>query len=160
MNSLLAACHEFLDRRRNSTALTAATEHENIAADSDNNRDASGQRPKLVARDSVVSINNPVISTLPLEDEDFREIALEFVPQLEKNLIAMDKAVDEGDFAELATLAHWLKGAGGTCGYNDFYQPCVQLEEVAKVNDANGAVQHLDQLWDIASRIVVPVPSA
>ncbi len=135
MRSLLAACHDFLERRGNSIVIG---------------------RPQLVAREEAGTIANPVISTLPLDDEDFREIAIEFVAQVEKYLHSMDEAVNDEDFEELAKLAHWLKGAGGTCGYQEFYQPSLELERAAKDSDADRSARYVDDLWDIANRIVVP----
>ncbi len=44
----------------------------------------------------------------------------------------MCDAWESGNFAELAELAHWLKGAAGTVGFHDFTEPAKRLESLAK----------------------------
>ena len=119
----------------------------------------ASNRPSLEVR-SDITVTSPVISNLPLDDEEFRQIASDFVPQLESNLKSMDQAFSDSNFEELAVLAHWLKGAGGTCGYGEFYDPCVVLEQTAKANDEAESKKVIEQLWSIGERIVVPEPTA
>ncbi|MGH8673593.1 MAG: ATP-binding protein, partial [Burkholderiales bacterium] len=51
-----------------------------------------------------------------------------FTARLDEQLDAMDRACKARDFQELAALAHWLKGAGGTVGYDAFTEPSMELE--------------------------------
>ncbi len=44
----------------------------------------------------------------------------------------MDRAWKDKDYDELAGLAHWLKGAGSTVGYDEFTKPAARLENLAK----------------------------
>ena len=64
------------------------------------------------------------------------------------------------NLAELAQLAHWLKGAGGTVGYDEFTAPAARLEElvVARTLDEIPAV--LAELRALAGRLVVPADEA
>ena len=52
-----------------------------------------------------------------------------FVEQLPAKLQAMQAALERRDLAELAALAHWLKGAGGTVGFDAFFEPARKLEQ-------------------------------
>ena len=70
----------------------------------------------------------PVFSTLPMEDPEFREIVQEFVDRLQPQIAAMQRACQQHDFKELAQLAHWLKGAGGTAGFAVLTEPARRLE--------------------------------
>ena len=85
----------------------------------------------------------------------FRQVAIDFVPQLEAKLIQMDAALEKSDFVELAALAHWLKGAGGTCGFNSFTDPSTLLEQAAKDTDALRCSIMIDRLWFQGTQIVV-----
>ena len=42
---------------------------------------------------------------------------------------------------ELVSLAHWLKGAGGTLGYDDSTKPAEDLESFAKADYVEKANQ-------------------
>ena len=54
------------------------------------------------------------------------------IRKVEKQMVRMEQASISGDLEELALLAHWLKGAGGTVGYDDFSHPAAELEKFAK----------------------------
>ena len=98
---------------------------------------------------------DPIFSDLPMDDESFREIARDFVPQLETKLRELDEAVGRSDFEEIASLAHWLKGAGGTCGFSQFTEPSGRLELHANDRDVDRCEKQVDLLWYMGSQIVI-----
>jgi len=116
---------------------------------------ATQQRPKLVHLRRMKDAVDPIVSSLPTDDEMFREVAIDFVPQLEVKLRSMDEALQKDDFVELAGLAHWLKGAGGTCGFDTFTEPSSLLEQAAKANDSLRCKIMIDRLWFQGTQIVV-----
>ena len=101
------------------------------------------------------NIIDPIYSTLPDED-DFRDIIVDFIPQVEAKLRMMDQAIGNESYNELAALAHWLKGAGGTCGFLDLHAPSLELENAAKAHDKEGCQMCLDLIVAVSQRIVVP----
>jgi HPt (histidine-containing phosphotransfer) domain-containing protein len=68
----------------------------------------------------------------------------------------MERAHAAGNFTELTALAHWLKGAGGTVGYDDFTAPARNLETLAKAGDAQGTRAVLDELRGLEAHLVIP----
>src|SRR5262249_28665609 len=54
---------------------------------------------------------------LPLYDETFREIVQEFSVKVNSQIERMKLAYAAEDWKDLVELAHWLKGSGGTAGY-------------------------------------------
>ncbi|MDB5999321.1 MAG: luxQ 5 [Rhizobacter sp.] len=68
----------------------------------------------------------------------------------------MQTALAQGDQAEMARLAHWLKGAGGTVGFDDFFEPSLDLEQQALANDSAAMTRSIAVLQGLASRIVTP----
>jgi len=82
-----------------------------------------------------------------------------FAARLQEQMLAMDRAYADGNLPELAALAHWLKGAGGTVGYHAFTEPARALELCAKGGDAQGAGTALRELRHLAERVVVPSES-
>ncbi|HVW01313.1 MAG TPA: ATP-binding protein [Planctomycetaceae bacterium] len=97
-----------------------------------------------------------IVSTLPADDAEFVEIIQEFVERLKQQLSAMELAHAGRDAAELARLAHWLKGSGGTAGFPMLTPVSQQLEAAAKQGDLDAAAQPLAEIRIIASRIAVP----
>jgi len=83
-------------------------------------------------------------------------ILRKFAGRLDGQLAAMDLALRGGDMKELAALAHWLKGAGGTVGYHAFTEPARTLEMAAKGGDADGASAALRELHHLGARLAVP----
>jgi CheY-like chemotaxis protein/HPt (histidine-containing phosphotransfer) domain-containing protein len=97
----------------------------------------------------------PVVSRLANHPK-LRPAIRRFAGRLDEQLTAMDAAHAAGDFKELAALAHWLKGAGGTVGYDDFTAPARNLETFAKAGDGAGAGAALRELRGLARRLVTP----
>ena len=51
-----------------------------------------------------------LISALPMDDEEFREIVLEFKARAQEQVVELESALAASDWHKLATTAHWLKG--------------------------------------------------
>lgn len=99
----------------------------------------------------------PVMSSLPLDDPEFRQIVLGFLPRLQEQLAEMDVAWRRRDLDALARLAHWLKGAAGTVGFDAFTKPAQSLEKRAKGGDeTDGIAELLKELRELADAIVIP----
>jgi two-component system, sensor histidine kinase len=97
-----------------------------------------------------------ITSELPTDDVDFREIVEEFVDRLHQQLDAMQRALSHGDLDELARLAHWLKGAGGSAGFPALTAPAKHLEIVVKEDRCDEIESAINKLLEIAARIVKP----
>jgi PAS domain S-box-containing protein len=98
-------------------------------------------------------------SSLPMDDPEFREIAADFVLGLGTKLQQMRDTLNARNLSELAKLAHWLKGSGGTCGFPQFSQPAKELEVAAKSNAADQADHWLQQIEQIAELLESPTES-
>jgi HPt (histidine-containing phosphotransfer) domain-containing protein len=98
-----------------------------------------------------------------MDDKDFVHIANLFHVQLRKKLDLMEVAFQSQDFNQLNELGHWLKGAGGSAGFDDFNYPGKQLESYANAQDLEGLQQHLHELRNMSNRIRIvpetPVPN-
>jgi two-component system, sensor histidine kinase len=94
-----------------------------------------------------------IFSTLPTDDPEFREIVAEFIERLQPRVYTIRQVADAKDFAELARLAHWLKGAGGTAGFPVLTQPARQLESLAKDQQCDEIEATVKELVDLVQRI-------
>ena len=98
---------------------------------------------------------SPIISRLGHNNPKFSKVIARFVSRLEDQLPAMDEACRTRDFVGLAKLGHWLKGAGGTVGFDIFYEPASELEMAAKAGDLETVERQLQQIHGLAARIVI-----
>ena len=103
-----------------------------------------------------VPVREPIASSLPTDDPDFREIVEEFVDRLHVQMEAMQRAVSRGDLDELGRLAHWLKGAGGSAGFAALTAPAKRLEMVVKDEQCDEIEGAIEELLEIAARLVKP----
>ncbi|HEY7491909.1 MAG TPA: ATP-binding protein [Candidatus Tectomicrobia bacterium] len=97
----------------------------------------------------------PLVSRLAVHNPRFRSIVTRFVQRLDVQLKAMEQAIHNRDFDELASLAHWLKGAGGTVGFDAFTAPAAHLESLARAKNEDQLDAALQELQRLASRVVV-----
>ena len=97
----------------------------------------------------------PVVSRLASNPRLHATIE-KFVCRLEEKLEAMQACLDARDFEELAKLAHWLKGSGGTVGFDVFGEPAANLELLAKERKEGEIEASISELRSLAERIVVP----
>jgi PAS domain S-box-containing protein len=79
-----------------------------------------------------------------------------FTARLGEQLDAMERAWKAHDHTELSALAHWLKGAAGTVGYDAFTEPAFELEQLIKAGADERIEAALQQLRRLQRRIVVP----
>lgn len=100
-----------------------------------------------------------LISKLPAEDAEFQEIVREFVERLREKLREMETAWHARDFQTLARLANWLKGSGGTAGFDAFQEPSIRLELFATEHSTAGIIEILAELRDLTSRIELVEPA-
>ena len=97
----------------------------------------------------------PIVSRLTDANPRFQKIIESFIPRLHEQLQAMQLAWKAGDFAELADLAHWLKGAGGTVGFDEFTEPALRLETLAKAKSEEGIEETIQELLGLVQRVVL-----
>jgi hypothetical protein len=101
----------------------------------------------------------PIESRLPTADPEFCEIIGEFVIQLQGKLGDLKQAVKEHDVRRIREIAHWVKGAGGTAGFDELTEPASALEKAAKEDRADCFQPIVATLLSLGARLQVPVSS-
>ena len=97
----------------------------------------------------------PIVSRLASHPRLGRVVRT-FGRTLPGKLAAMRAALEGERYEELADLAHWLKGAGGTVGFDDFFEPAREFEMHAKSGRRAELEAGLQQLQAMADRVVIP----
>ena len=117
--------------------------------------------PETPATPDEATSRGPIHSTLPTDDADFCEIIAEFESRLREKLGDMRRAISTQDCEELAQLAHWLKGSGGTAGFHAFTDLAKELELLARQEAPDEQIDIIvSEIEAITECIVVPVFSA
>jgi HPt (histidine-containing phosphotransfer) domain-containing protein len=129
----------------NTRVADAAADPENAAARAKSNGES---------RAKSASVEPPLVSRLA-NNPRFSSIIERFAGRLSERLDAMAEARSQRNFDEIASLAHWLKGAGGTVGFDEFTEPAAQLEQFAKAKNAHQIEETIVELRRLADRIVV-----
>lgn len=102
------------------------------------------------------SNENLIEPVLPDDDREFQQIAEQFQLRLTDRLDLMEAAIATESDEQLAQLAHWLKGAGGTAGFYQFTEAAGEMEKAMQAEGLPACKQHLSTLKDMANRIVLP----
>ena len=98
----------------------------------------------------------PVISRLGSSPR-FHKVILQFIDKLDAELNRAQSSLESGNLEEVASIAHWLKGAGGTVGFDDFTEPAAKLEQFAKAQEAAQVGHVLERLKRLSEAIQPPV---
>lgn len=99
-------------------------------------------------------------TTLPMENPKFQKIVSDFIGKLASQVIAMDDALQCSRAAELADLAHWLKGSAGSVGFQGLTEIAKPLELSAKASDMGACAIHLQDVKALQVRLVNPLDNA
>jgi CheY-like chemotaxis protein len=94
-------------------------------------------------------------STLPTDDPELGAVVLEFIERLSSEIREMENAQHKGDYRELMKQAHWLKGAGGTVGFNCLTEPATKLEQWAKDENDDEIGKTIDQIQSLQRVLTV-----
>ncbi len=130
-----------------------------LGADQTPGGEANAQLSDSASKPQAPHDNSPLVSTLPLHIPRFAAVVTSFAHRVEEQLQVMDEVFEANDFEQLADLAHWLKGSGGTVGFPAFTAPASQLETSAKSNDVDQITAILAELRALSARIQIPEPS-
>jgi CheY-like chemotaxis protein len=109
-------------------------------------------RPAVVL---VAASPAPVRSNLA-GNKRLRPAIRKFAERLAGQLVLIEEAYAAKDLQALAALAHWLKGAAGTVGYNDFTEPAAALEDAAKTNNLHALGAVMGEVRSLAARLEAP----
>jgi CheY-like chemotaxis protein len=117
-------------------------------------------RRLLPKRRPVAAPGTPLVSRLTGDDARSRAIVEAFVGRLRDKLVAMEESIALRDFNELVNLAHWLKGAAGTVGFDEFTEPAQALQYLARERKLEPLESAIEELWGLADRIIVGAEAA
>ncbi len=106
------------------------------------------------------TIKPRLISSLPLDDDEFRSIVIGFVDKLHEQWQLIEQASRSKDWQRLHELTHWLKGAAGTVGFPQLTEPARLVEQLAKSQSETGLAEAIKDLGEWVAAVEKPTEPA
>jgi len=98
--------------------------------------------------------DGPVFSSLVDQNPKFQPLVERFIDRLQEQISELDKAMVVHDWQTVSTIAHWLKGSGGSVGFNGFTELAAELEASAHSENPDNVATRLDFIKSYANRVV------
>lgn len=86
---------------------------------------------------------------------DFEPLMPRFITNRKKEVLTMREALAQQDFETVRKVAHGMKGAGGSYGFDHVTTMAATIEQAAKTGAAAGIVEQLDQLAGYLEQVQV-----
>jgi CheY-like chemotaxis protein len=128
--------------------------HSRIELDGEGNVDSTLAAVTRISA-KYTSMPEVIESSLSGHNPRFHDIVSKFAAKLDLRLQDLDLALEQGDFAALASFAHWLKGSAGSVGFDAFTQSAAELEIFAHGEQLAGAGRCMDTIKEMNRRIVL-----
>lgn len=98
----------------------------------------------------------PYPETIVIEiDIELQSITPEFLENRKNDCLLIARLLEEGDFGEIRTLGHRMKGAGGSFGFDDISEIGETIEKAALAADKETISNQILRLSDYLERVVV-----
>ncbi|MCP3687769.1 MAG: response regulator, partial [Gammaproteobacteria bacterium] len=121
-----------VEKQRDNIGFQNSPDH----AKSDGDSEFKGKDQKFAIRNPKLKNEPDTIYSEYADEADLVELIDAFVAGLEDDVKAMRKVLNNFDYDGLRRLAHQMKGAGGSYGYQVLTEAAKVLEEKAKAKDS------------------------
>lgn len=88
-------------------------------------------------------------------ESDFEGLLPKFMANRKKEVVAMGEALAQRDFDTVRKIAHGMKGAGGSYGFDRVTEMAATIEQAAKAESAAPISTQLAQLATYLDRVQV-----
>jgi HPt (histidine-containing phosphotransfer) domain-containing protein len=86
-------------------------------------------------------------------DASFEPLVPKFLTNRKKEVVTMQEALAAQDFETVRTVAHGMKGAGGSYGFDRITEIAAVVEQAAKTCDSSTIECHLPVLVSYLDRV-------
>ncbi|MFT6875128.1 MAG: PAS domain S-box-containing protein [Granulosicoccus sp.] len=94
-----------------------------------------------------------IYSSLVQGNAKFGIIVIKFLDKLGGELDEMHRLQSQSDWANLKDKAHWLKGSGGTVGFDCLYEHAKALEDAATAADSQLSFKLINEIVELSARL-------
>lgn len=97
-------------------------------------------------------VNGRIYSSLVADNPRFQLIAERFIKKLGNEIELMDEQLQRREWEALAAKAHWLKGSGGTVGFDQLSDPAKSLEQACANKDIEASARLMEEVRRLSER--------
>jgi HPt (histidine-containing phosphotransfer) domain-containing protein len=98
--------------------------------------------------------DTPLTSSLIAKNPKFIGIVARFMPRLKEQMDALQLALDASDLEEIARIAHWAKGSGGSVGFETITSLGESLEQATIGGEYQQTTVAVELLQKYAGRVL------
>ncbi|HOP27699.1 MAG TPA: Hpt domain-containing protein, partial [Candidatus Sabulitectum sp.] len=106
--------------------------------------EATGSREGLP--EDLVAVPSGMEETIAEVPADLEPLIPGYLSNRRKDIVSMKELLEAGDHAEVARLAHSMKGSGGGYGFDRISALGAEMEKAAKEGDKETVLSGLQQL--------------
>ena len=99
------------------------------------------------------STDQPLLYSRLADSEKLAPVVAKFITSVKDRFELMATSCENKDFTELAGHAHWLKGSGGTIGFDQLSEPARLLEVNAKSEQYDACNSDLIHIKSLINRL-------
>ncbi|MBX3443403.1 MAG: response regulator [Planctomyces sp.] len=160
-----AGCTDYLSKPIDEARLVRTLSRHLQGAIDAADRSTSSNKSAMSVPDSappapMSSMPDRIRSSLPFDDAEFCEIIADFIARARTRVQDLHAAAADNQFDAIADVAHWLKGSGGTAGFDALTLPSARLERLARRQNADELPAAIREVEDVVARLDVPRPIA
>ncbi len=141
----------FTDKAPHSLDQEKKGSHDNSFASSVLDSEKQNDKAKSAESNS----GTPIVSSLVNGNPRMLKIVENFIVTLKDRLPLFEKTVAEKNYEEVRHHAHWLKGSGGTVGFQIFTKPASRLEQLAIDEKYEGMNDLVSEITSLTQRLTV-----
>ena len=123
-----------------------------IQSESDSTKE-SGHKASTQATDKADK-QGIIVSRLA-NDPDLKEVAEIFLANLAGQVEQLKQMLEQSQMEELSSLAHNLKGSGGSAGFNVISEKARAMEQAIKAQEIAKVQEAINEIEDILPRLSV-----
>jgi CheY-like chemotaxis protein len=113
--------------------------------------------PAATTNDAPVAASSqlvaPMTQSMELDLAALKEIARDYLPYLQEQIVELSNAWDRRDYEEVAKIAHSIKGSAGTFGLDEFTEPAGKLQSLANERNEQAMEAAISDIWELSENV-------
>jgi CheY-like chemotaxis protein len=95
----------------------------------------------------------PMTQSMELDLAALKEIARDYLPYLQEQIVELSNAWDRRDYEEVAKIAHSIKGSAGTFGLDEFTEPAGKLQSLANERNEQAMEAAISDILELSENV-------
>jgi CheY-like chemotaxis protein len=113
--------------------------------------------PAATTNDAPVAASSqlvaPMTQSMELDLAALKEIARDYLPYLQEQIVELSNAWDRRDYEEVAKIAHSIKGSAGTFELDEFTEPAGKLQALANERNEQAMEAAIGDILELSENV-------